>query len=197
MALSLNISSCIKNACRTLSISELTGLYDVNLNNTGWETPNPAIADVVTWSLEITRPDLTTITIDEPVGLPTSSTVLEYEISASTVNSDWSKFLDGLYTITYTVVVDIAGTYTTYTVTKYILVTCNIECCVARLFAKIATDSDCECDSLTIKNALYADALLQGLLASKNCGNVTAINNLLTKLNKICTASTSDCGCGS
>jgi len=67
---------------------------------------------------------------------------------------------------------------------KYYLLTCNIECCIAKIYAKIATLEDCSCDSTIIKNALYASALLKGIHASKNCGDVLAINNILDKLNK-------------
>lgn len=191
MALVLDFTVCQKNACRTIAFTELTGEYSAVLNDTGWGSPNATLGSVTARSIVITKPDGTTTTITSPNGLPNDETNLEYEISAATLDSTQTKVLDGLYTFVYSVT---AGE-TTYTATKYVLFTCNLECCVAKLFAKIATDNDCACNSTVVKNALYADALLQGLLGAKSCGNVTAINSLLTKLNKICTASTEDCGC--
>ena len=191
MALVIDFSVCVQEACSKVVFNELTGAYAASLNTTGWGAPNPLVADVTAWSITITNPDATIVVITSPTGLPTATTTLDYEIPAATLNSTATKVTDGLYTFVYSVTV--GGT--TYTKTKYVLFSCNIECCVAKLFAKIATDSDCSCTSTTISNAIYADALLQGLLAAKGCGNVTAITNLLTKLNKICTASTSNCGC--
>lgn len=192
MSLILNISSpCIKKACTVISFSELTGVYNASLNVGGWSTPNPGTHDVTLATIVITRPDGILITITNPDGLPTSDTSLEYEIPVATINSTWTKIQDGLYTIVYSVTI----ASIVYSVTKYVLFTCNIECCVAKLYAKTANDNNCTCDSIIMKNAQYADGLLQGLLAAKSCGNIVAINNLLTKLNKICTSANSNCGC--
>lgn len=191
MALELDFSVSVKEACSKICFTELTGAYNADLNPTGWGAPNPLTSGATLVSIVITKPDGTSVTISSPTGLPTSDATLDYEINASTLNSSWTKILDGLYTIVYS----LTASGTVYSVTKYVLFSCNIECCVAKLFAKIATESDCACDSTLVNNALYADSLFQGLLAAKGCGNTTAINNLLTKLNKICTASESDCGC--
>ncbi len=194
MALELNASACIGNNCRSIYFHDETGVYNATLNTGGWGTPNLTLAAVTSWTITITLPDTdsTVITITDPVGLPSSNPDIEYEIPMATLNSTYTTIPDGVYTIVYSVT---DGT-TTYTKTLYLLFTCNIDCCVAKLFAKIATSTDCSCDSTIIKNALYADALLSSLKANAGCSNTTYIEDLITKLNTICGFSEGDCGCG-
>lgn len=189
MALIPNFTVCPKRGCSTLIFNETTGIYDVDLNLGGYGTPNPATTDVTTWSIIVTLTDGTIVTITDPVGLPTSNSDLEYEITAGALDLD--TITDGLYTIEYTVTVG-ATTYTSGT--QYFLFTCNIDCCINKMFARIPSTS-CECDSPLMKNALYARALQLGLKANAGCGDTAAIDDLITKLNKICGFSQSDCGC--
>lgn len=194
MALQPNFNICSAKGCNKLIFNETTGIYDADLNTGGYGTPNIAVGDVVETNIIITLPDgETSITITDPVGLPTSDDSLEYEIPYSTLNEDWTTVQDGLYIIEYTIEDEEGIIYSSGT--KYFLITCNLDCCVSKLFAKIATSTDCSCDSTVIKNALYASALLEGLKASAGCGDTTAIENLITKLNKICGISDSNCGC--
>jgi hypothetical protein len=192
MGLVLKIGNAyVGNACRSLYISELTGVYDDPDNLGGWDTPNPATSDADETHLIVTFPNGTTIVdITDPTGMPTDDDKFEYEITAAVLGG--AHVSDGLYSIEYTVTIG-DDTYTTGK--KYFLFTCNIECCVSKMFARIATMSDCSCDSVVIKNALYASALKNGLLALKDCGNITGINSLITKLNTICNLSESNCGC--
>jgi len=189
MALIPKFTVCPKRGCSVIIFNETTGVYDADLNVGGYGAPNPVVGDATTWSIIVTLTDDTIVTITDPVGLPTSNGDLEYEITAEALDLDIIS--DGLYTIEYTVTVG-ATTYTSGT--QYFLFTCNIECCIDKMFAKIPSTS-CECDSTVIKNALYARALLLGLKANANCGDADVINDLLTKLNKICGFSESNCGC--
>jgi hypothetical protein len=191
MALQPRISTCIKNnGCSAIILNETTGVYDVNLNPTGYGAPNIAVGDVTETHIYVTMPDGTVIDILNPTGLPTSDESLEYEITAAAL--DETLITDGLYIIEYTVT-DGITVYSTGT--KYFLYTCNVDCCVAKMFAKIATVTNCQCDDVIIKNALYASALLEGMKASANCGNTTNISKILTKLQSICGFTTTDCGC--
>lgn len=191
MALKLSFSTCPKKGCGSIIFTETTGTYNATLNPTGWGAPNLTLGAVTETHILITLPDgETIIDILNPVGLPTGTLGLEYEILASALDVDTIE--DGLYIIEYTVT-DGITVYTTGT--KYFLYTCNLDCCVAKIVAKIATSSDCTCDSTIIKNAVYASALLKGLKALAGCGDRTAIDNLIIKLNKICGFSSSNCGC--
>lgn len=193
MALSLKASICIGNNCRSLYFHDETGIYNATLNAGGWGSPNLAIASVTAWSIKITLPDTasTVITISNPAGLPSSNTDIEYEIPMATLNSSYTYIPDGQYKIVYSVT---DGT-TTYTKTLYKYFSCNLECCVAKLEAKVATATDCSCDDQTIRNALYARALLNSLKANAGCTNTTYTQSLLDKLNLICGFTESDCGC--
>jgi hypothetical protein len=189
MALIPKIQACVKNNCKTLVIRDITGEYDATDNPGGYGAPNIEIGDVTGSSLIITIPGSNTpITIINPVGLPTLDTTFEYEVSTSVL----SPIPDGIYKIEYTIT---AGDITYSYGPRYFFFTCNVECCVAKLHVQIALTTDCSCESNIIKNALYASTLLDGLKANKDCGNITAVNNILNKLTEICGLTGQDCGC--
>lgn len=194
MSLTLKIGKfCTANNCRTIKFSDGSGLYNATSNPTGWGNPNLTLGAVTDTHIYITLPDgTTTVDIEDPVGLPDDDTAFEYEIDAADLDSARTTIQDGLYQVEYTVT---DGTTLYTTGKKYYLLTCNSECCVGKLFARIATLDDCACDSTIIKNALYANALLKGMEANKNCGDRDAIENILEKLNKICNSTGEDCGC--
>lgn len=193
MAFTLKLGDvCTGDGCKSVFLSDGTGTYDAVLNTTGWGAQNITTGSVTATHIIITFPDGTTVVnILDPIGLPIGDTSLQYEITALVMNGG-TYIADGLYQIEYTVT-SAGVTYTTGKIYK--LFTCNLECCVGKLFAKIATDSDCSCDSNTIANALYARALLDGLIANRECGNITNMTTLITKLNTICNLTSSDCGC--
>lgn len=195
MPIILKIKACISKNCTTISLSETTGIYDGILNITGYGYPNIEKTDIISSSIIITLPDGNLVPIINPIGLPSSDPNLSYEIPFSILNASYSKIPDGLYKITYNLVSN-ETPEVTYTTSEYFLFTCNIECCIAKLYSQITTSTDCSCDSHIIKNALYASTLMKGLKANKgNCGNITAINNLLKELNNICGSLSEDCDC--
>jgi hypothetical protein len=189
MALIPKISACVENNCKTLVIKDITGEYDAVDNTGGYGTPNIAIGAVTSSTLTITIPSsVTPIVIVNPVGLPTLDNAFKYEVSSTLL----SPVPDGIYKIEYAVTDGI--TVFNYG-PRYFFFTCNVECCVFRIFSKIAQTVDCGCDSNIVKNALYASTLLDGLKAAKDCGNISAVNNILNKLNEMCGLSGQDCGC--
>ena len=181
----------VGNACKSMYFSDNTGVYSAT-NLGGWGAPNILTSAITSTTIVITLPNgTTTVTITNPVGLPTSSTTFEYEITSLIINGGTS-IPDGLYQIKYTVT-DGIDIYTTGN--QYFLFTCNIKCCVSKLFSKIAQSNDCSCDSTIIANASYANALYKGLVALGKCGTITEINSLITKLNTICNLTSGGCGC--
>ena len=195
MALILKAGNAyVWNSCRSLYISELTGVYNAETNTGGWGAPNAVTGDILHSKIIVTFPNGTTIVeIEDPTGFPTSDDEFVYEITAAVLGG--TSIADGLYQIEYIVYNNNDDEVTYTTGSQYFLFTCNTQCCVDQLFAKIATDDDCSCNSYTVKNALYASALLKGLIANKDCGNITNMNSLITKLNTICNNSSNDCGC--
>lgn len=190
MALVPKISAHVEDNCKTLVIRDITGAYNASTNTGGYGTPNPNIGDVTGSTLIITVPSSNTpITINNPVGLPTLDSTFKYKVPANIL----SPISDGIYKIEFRVKVG-DDTYTYGE--RYFFFTCNVECCIFKMYAKIATIIDCSCDNNIIKNALYASTLLEGLKASKDCGDISAINNILNKLTELCNLSGQDCGCG-
>ncbi len=183
----------VGNNRRTIFLNELTGIYNTDLNIGGYGTPNIDVEDVTETILYITLPDSTVVTITNPIGLPTNNTQLFYQIPYSTIDGESTTIADGLYRFKLTIS-DGTNTYTSATV-QY-LFTSNIQCCIDKMFAKIATDSSCACNGMFVNNALYARALSKGLVANGECANTTNITNLINKLNQICGLTDSNCGCG-
>lgn len=189
MALIPKISAYVEDNCTTLVIKDLTREYDAVDNPGGYGTPNIEIGDVTGVTILITIPGSTTpITITNPVGLPTLDTTFKYEVSTSVL----SPIPDGIYKIEYIIT---AGDESFSYGPRYFFFTCNVECCVFRIYSQIAQSTDCACDSNIIKNALYASTLLEGLKSAKDCGNITAVNNILNKLTEMCGLAGQDCGC--
>lgn len=194
MSLILKSTVTEGNGGKSLYFSDLTNIYDVSLNPGGWGAPNLTIGAVTQTHIKVTLPDsVTIIDILNPVGIPTTNITLKYEITAAILGSTTTYIPDGLYTIEYTVT-DGITLYTTGV--KYYLFTCNLECCISKLWLKVADDCICSCDNSTnINNALYAESILFGTKAYAAEGNTTEVANLISKLNQICNYSNSDCGC--
>lgn len=202
MALKLKIAACTSSGCSNLIFRETTGIESAS-NSTGWMgsapyNTNEDVADYDYARIDVLLPDgITTKTFEfSPGDFPTSDTALEYEITAADLyGTSATVVTDGLYKITYTVRIDSDPDSEGFTTDCYFLFSCNIKCCVDKIVKKIAYSTDCSCDSTVIKNALYAHIMYESLLANKDCGNPTVINDLLTELNKICGFSVEDCGC--
>lgn len=182
------------NGGKSLYFSNLTGAYNNPLNLGGFGAPNLTIGAITQTHIYITLPDgVTVINILNPVGVNTTDSTLKYEIIAAILGSTTTYIPDGLYAIEYTVT-DGITLYTTGV--KYYLFTCNLECCISKLWLKVADDCICSCDNSTnINNALYAESILFGTKAYAAEGNTTEVANLISKLNQICNYSNSDCGC--
>lgn len=193
----LNIEACQDTDCDSFNISESTGVYDSNGNPGGWGNPNYDVSDVIDARLIIVLPDGTSVTIDSNSSVPVFPTLPD-----STGNSIFnvtstmlgvSGLEDGIYNITYQVDLNsVFGQTIQAQVTIYQLLTCNIKCCVDKLVAKIP-DYNCDCSNPAVENALLAQALYSALCCAGKCGNLTAVDNLLETLNRICDST--DCGC--
>ena len=195
MALSLKISVCQEQDCKSIKFSEATGAYSSS-NTGGWGSPNPAIADASSAVLTITFPynsSTTTVTIPSSTlypTFPTSTTTTEYTITSSTLAlGSGLQLPDGLYTFVYTVMTT-SGEFTTGPIR--VLMYCQVECCVNNLLAKVATEG-CDCSDETVDIALEGYFWLQALKAAADCGNTTAVNNILDILDRICDYTSCNC----
>jgi len=195
----INFTVCQSRDCESIDITETTGVYNASSNPGGYGGGvNYDTTDVIDASLTIVLPDGTTVVIDStsatPVypSLPDSTGTAPFTVTNSMLGVS-GALQDGLYAITYQIDINnvFAQTQIT-TVTNNVLLTCSIKCCIDKMFAKIP-DLSCSCDDKAVKDALLAHALYQSLLNAGACGNTTAVNNLLTSLNKLCAIK--NCGC--
>lgn len=196
MSVQLDFNPCSSENCKNILLYETTGAYDSTTNTTGWGTPNEATTDATAATLEITFPEstgsdsYTTVTINLYSSFPTSNSTQGWLITNTDLGLDSDALLpSGDYTYTYSVT---TGT-TTYTQTIKKFIYCNLECCVAGLFADIG-DATCDCSSDKKDKALEAFTYLVGLCYAANCGNLSVMTNYYDALSDICDEE--DCNCG-
>lgn len=184
--LQLKINACLNN-CNTLTIQEETGLYDVNDNPNGYGAPNQEISDIE--SAIITVESLTDgVIYDETFDVTTiaqgSSTGEEL------LETIYNQFEDGRICITYT------QTFTDgsiYVITHKLYVNCNVECCVnnyAVNLDKYLCDV-CNSDKI-IGKAITMETLFYSLLSAKAASNDCAFENILIRLQRMCSDSSSN-----
>lgn len=182
MALIPIIKVC--QTCSSLTIKDVTGFYDADLNPTGWGGPN------------LERDFTGTAVLEIKFG----TTVLQYDVKETIQEAVFPEYVlyeyapstldDGVYTITLTLID--TDNNVTYKASKKITSECIVTCCVDKLALKVA--ESCNCDSLAYDNFSQASLLLETLpLIAVNLGE-KAYNTNLKKLQKIC--KTTDCGCG-
>lgn len=184
MALKINFNLCEGGSCDELTFTELTGAYDATTNDGGWGNPNPEIGDAESVELVITYPDGSS---SDPIDLsslfPSTNKELELIIDATDVGL--TKFPDGVYTVTYTVVVNDGGEVT-YSKTCYFFFDCSAQCCVDKLFAKVKTTDCKDCKNSKLDFAVEAQAYLTAARSAVNCGNIATAKENLKKVQYMC-----------
>jgi len=183
----LNLSVCLKDNCKKLSITDTTGGYSTS-NTTGWGTPND---------------DRTAVTAATIVIKDSTGTVVHTETVTSQTNPvDWYAdftyedidltLADGQYTATYSITTETGTTETTVKFYAY----CSLKCCVhKRLHAAIVAYGNDPCkyaDKLNFANYLWA--LLKDFEdAARGC-NFNKAKTAFDKLTALC-ATEEDCNC--
>ncbi len=193
--LKLKTSTCITEGCTVMTVSDVTGLYDSNTNISGWGTPNPNKSSITSATIEITAPGQTISTgFDVTSTVVSSSSSVEsfslYSLSPSDINLS-SVFISGVYEIKYTVVTT-EDSYVSY---SKIVVTCQEQCCIDKMWAALATKTlCCDCDEFQeFKKVLLASDLLQLLNEAGSCMNLEVVNSTLGRIQRICLFN--DCSC--
>lgn len=185
MALIPKLVFDLNNSCSELSFSETTGAYSVT-NTGGYGAPNPATSDIETYVLVITAPDGTQYTIDlKNTGLfPTTNSTIVYTIPMALLGNR-TVIEDGYWQFSWSAL-SAGPTHSIGNSAAYF--TCNADCCVAALLAKIDFTDDCCCsdDHNNINDYLKAKVLLEGLKNAAFCGNISLFHNIQTTLDKIC-----------
>ena len=99
MALELSINVSLSSDGKTMTFTETTGAYNVNLNPTGWGSPNTPLTDISEAKLDITTPSGTSKTLFYTKGqyngaafapnFPDSTETYTFTITKA-LNSTWS-----------------------------------------------------------------------------------------------------------
>ena len=199
MAFIPTISACLVD-CTKIVITDTTGFYNVSSNPYGWNDNSTV------WRNSLNNPYITDANIsislnDQPVatlnviGTIQSAVFPSFElIQYLPLNSQGQYALqDGYYNIVYTLTDDNGNTYQNET---QFMVYCNVACCVAKMAAKVAQELCQDCDSQAYDDFLLADGILQALKAVAESKGAAEFTKLLTKLQKLCTQTVGNCGCG-
>lgn len=198
MALALKF--CYKPApsCDSILFRDTTGAYDAVTNETGYGSPNTAIADITAAVLIITKPDDTQVIIDLYDTFPTINTELIHQITADDLGYA-SVIEDGLYTFTYKLTTN-ENTY--IHTTQTLLFSCTLNCQIKKILAdSVKFQMNCDdCNSEINENIFQAvklSTMFDGLLSMSGCGTSTlkiknALENLQTLVSEY---DVEDCNC--
>lgn len=202
--LQLGIHLCQTNNCKTLKLSETTGVYNISTNPTGWDSTgvtNPAAANATRVRIEIITPSGTYNFDSDPLNanyyaplvplgtyFPDPTGNLEFPLNATNLGG---SVADGMYSVTYKVFGNFSGNTYEEKVTQTFLLTCNIRCCIDKLF-HLASQSDCsDCKNEKLDKALEAESYLKAAEYAAACGKTNMANKHLAKAQWIC--STKNC----
>ena len=190
MALDLDFCASLESNGTTLNVTDITNPYSSS-NTGGWGTPNPAIADADTATLTISRlTDLATNTYTSPVEITASYPTLPnitntpYGVTGAAMGfGSGATYPDGYYKIIYTITGN-SGGLTTATVTKYAVLSYDIDSCYQELADEVAV---CSCNCIELEKKLNNMAYFQRqLTAAKKCGNLAGIIKNIEILTDLC-----------
>lgn len=174
----LNISYCIVNKCKTLVLTDNTGIYDVNNNPNGWQQSN--IDDLTSAVVQIIFNGNILYTIDVTNNIPTTPE------SSYTLLNYTDTFEDGDYIINV-ILTDNTQAETINTLGFFNI--CGVRCCVDTLWARAAKEEDnCGCNGSSSYTmlALQAEGLLGLIKNAASCINADSRDAILKKLQRIC-----------
>lgn len=184
MALVPKITSCSKNGCSKLTITNTTGTYDVTDNPTGWGTPNIDPTDAG-FKVEVTvTTGGSSVTTDLTSDVPS---VVTGDFTHSDIIVDLA---DGWVTIVYSVSTDAVPAIS---ITKKIFVYCTIKCCVETKMAEMVDYDPCKDQGELLKYFHMWNLYKTMIFEANGCNSSEAINTL-ARLQKLCNID-SDCGC--
>lgn len=182
MAFTLAVSTCL-DSCATIKFYDSTGL-----GTDGWEGSNPSRVDATSASLVITYTNSSGTTEEITVDVLSELQAGDFSEVLLTTQEELG---DGYYEVEYSVIVD----DTLYTASTEFTITCDVDCCVDKLAAKVAKDICAKCPSDTnFKIFTLAEGFLSALNRIAACSGKEEFLSVLAQLEKIC--GTSGCGCG-
>lgn len=169
--------------CQSITLTDITGDYDVTTNPTGWGAPNPATTDCS--SIVITIYDYYHVNETE-YNVPAADIADVFDAGLTITADDIfgiTSFPDGSYTfiVTYTV----SGTEYTYTVYKGFY--CSALCCAKQMGLTLNPRT---CDYSKIEEWNFIMNLLTTAFWATCCGHYDYFQEIIDYVNEICD------GCG-
>ena len=176
-------------------IEDTTGVYHATNNPTGWGGVNPKVSDVTSCTVEVTRPDPTTLQVSSDVSMVFSVagsplpnvTGSKLVIPQTSLGLDTGDILiDGHYQIKVTV----SGTFNavafsqSFTVIKTF--SGQLRCCSEKATSDVNPCGDCaECRGRQWEVALIALAV-DGVIANDNCSKPNRALEILKTATGLC-----------
>jgi energy-coupling factor transporter ATP-binding protein EcfA2 len=181
-----DFSICQNSGCgKSFDITDKSGIYSSTSNVEGWGYPNPLISNVETCTLTMITPSGDSFTFNL------------YENSVFPNTSDSSKRIthtedleDGVYEFVYRISgTKISNAEILWEVTnrKYILFSCNTECCRDKLFSEVVLDCS-NCGSEKLEMVSKITTYIEGAKYAACCGNVERAKKLLSQAKFLCSS---------
>ena len=185
------ISVCLNKNCNYITVTDITGVYDVNDNPSGWEDPSTLDAvEVLSLTVEIIQNDVTIATENTLSQLPDPVTG-QFSFSEIEV----SELVSGEFTVEY----NIRTASDIYKATITSFHACDVRCCIDAKWNAIAESGYTASNDGAglVEEALALEGLYSSMVSSAASLNTKIRDNYLTKLQRLCGMTSKDCGCGS
>jgi len=185
MGLPIKLNACVINNCSVFEISVFNNSNELlDLNNYDFSEATIIITNIS--SGEEKEFDILPI-IEEGFEIgPNTSEII--------INATLSNYEDGEYDIQINLVSDIDPSNNTSVKIK-IFSYCSVRCCVDKMWAKYqgALGCGCKCNGEAYKNVMEAESLYMALKHASSCMNSEAVQEILKKLQRICSLEKCKC----
>jgi hypothetical protein len=201
MSLIPKLSVTISNSGNTIDVYEETGPFIINLDTTGWGTPNPSTADITQAFIEVYRND------DEEIPDNILETIYlknnDIDVYAAVAGAPYpAKFLakesrlweygEGVFKFIYKIYVDVTLFKSTPTFELFMPSLCN---CREKITIQLLNARDSK-ELTEIKTLLdQVELFMYGAQASYSNADFVAVDTILNNASLVC-ATIVDCGCG-
>ena len=178
MAVEIKIS--VPSVKDKFKFSDVTGVYNVTTNPTGYGAPNIAVSDFNGCTIVVTFPDgVTTVSLNPFPTMPSSDPTDVFEITAEDLGVD--SLVPGVYTFDYNLTSSLSEDG--YTVSKKILYYWPVQCCISK---KVKSMSFITSSKEEVCEVAYSERQLKAAIAAYCSGNIVEAQNIIDVLWEKC-----------
>lgn len=185
MALPIKLKVCVINNCSSFEIKVFNDSNDtIDLGSYGFSVGNITITDI-SENQEYEFDILPFISGGFNIG-PNTSEIL------TTIN--FEDYQDGEYDILLELLgADVLSNNTI--ISTKIFSYCAVRCCIDKMWSKYqgSLDKNCMCTGKAYEKVMEAEALYMALKHASSCMNTEAVNEILKKLQRICSIEKCKC----